>query len=288
MFFALFLATVIFGTQSVQATGSFPNTSIFASYTFSLDTEGNGELVTIIRYDNLGDNFTLRSDTPLEIPMQITSFSKEKLNLTEVSVGDNYNINYPIRNYTISPVQSDSTYIHEYVIEVSPQSSEYFLFRKNAIKTIRTRTKINQISSNVGDHSKFILYPVPFPKNFQSIIIRVNLPNNPYYWEEILDTYPKYDYRTSFGRGESIEWSYNENSNMINPILIDYRIHPDQTKLDLDKATMNSLEYAKKADFWGSIALIIAIISIPGIYSRVQVLIGKFKEWIMEKWNNRP
>lgn len=84
VFFALLLAGVIFGTQSSQATVSFPNTAIFASYTFSLDLEGNGELVTIIRYGNLDDDFEWRPDTPLEIPMQITSFSKEKPNLMEV------------------------------------------------------------------------------------------------------------------------------------------------------------------------------------------------------------
>ncbi len=292
VFFALLLVGIIFGPQSAQATASFPNTDTYSAYTFSLDMEGNGELVTIIRYVILDDNFEWRSETPLEIPMQITSFSKEKANLTEVSVGDNYNLKSSIRNYTISPPQSDSTYVHEYVIEVSPKSG-YFHFLKNQIVTIRTKTKINQISSTVGDYGKFVYY---IPKNFQyfsnsfiqSFIIRVNLPNDPYYWDEILDTFPKYDYRTSFGRGESVEWYYKPNSNWMSPIIINFKIHPDPIKLDLDKATMKSLEYAKKADFWGFIALIIAIISIPGIYSRGQALIGKFKEWIMEKWKNRP
>jgi hypothetical protein len=284
VFFALLLATVIFGTQSAQATVNFPNTYIFATYTFSLDLDGNGELVTIIRYQNLDDNFEWDSSTPLEIPIRITSFSKEKANLTEVSVGDNYtSYNYSIRNYTISPKNSDSTYIHEYVIAVSPKSGQYTTFLKNQLLTIRTRTKIIQISSNTGDYSKFIFYLLPFPnKNVQSLIIKVNLPNDPYYWEEILDTFPKYDYRTSFGRGESIEWWYNENSNIMSPFLIDYKIHPDPMKLDLDKATMNSL-------YLGILALAIAIISIPSAILALPQAIQesrRFIKWLKEKWDN--
>lgn len=260
VFFALLLAWVIFGTQSAQATAIFPNTDTYTTYTFSLDMEGNGELVTMTNYVNVDDNFEWRSDTPLEIPIQITTFSKEKANLTEVSVGDNYNYNSSIRNYTISPLQSDSTYIHEYVIEVSPKSS-VSPFLKNQILSISTKTKINQISSKVKNYNKFVYY---IPKNFQyfpnssfiqSFIIRVNLPNDPYYWEEILDTFPKYDYRTSFGRGESVEWYYKPNSNYLSPIIINFKIHPDPIKKDLDDLSVRS--------FWITVvALVLGIIAI--------------------------
>ncbi len=243
VFFALLLATVILGTQSAHATVNFPNTSSFATHTFSLDLENNGELITVIRYQNLDDDFDWRSYTPLEIPMQITSFSNEKPTVTEVSLGDNYDsINYSVRNYTVSSRQSDYTYIHEYVIELSPKSNVYFHFLKYQLFTISIATKINQISSKVeGDYGKFYYY---MPKNFQpgtqSFIIRVNLPNDPYYWEEILDTLPNSDYRTSFGRGESVEWRYKADSPYLSPILIRYKIHPDQIKKDLDDLAVRS------------------------------------------------
>jgi hypothetical protein len=139
----ILFSTVIFCSQSAQATVNFPNTSVFATNTFSIDLNGNGELINTIRYQNLDDNFDWYSYTPLEIPMQITSFSKEKPNLIEVSIGDNLSIlNYFIRNYTVSPLQSDSTYIHEYVIDVYPKSGGYMPFLKNQLITIKTRTKV--------------------------------------------------------------------------------------------------------------------------------------------------
>ncbi len=288
MFFAILFSTLMFFNQSAQATVSFPNTSSFTTHTFFLDSENNGELVTIIRYQIMDDDvFDWHSYTPLEIPMRITSFSNETPTLMEVSVGDNYDsINYSIRNYTITPRLSDYTYVHEYVIEVSPKSNGYFPLSKNRLFFVSIATKINQISSKVeGDYGKFYYY---MPKNFQpgtqSFIIRVNLPNDPYYWEEILDTFPKDDYRTSFGRGESVEWRYKADSSYSGPILIRYKIHPDPIKRDLDNATMNSLEYAKKAEYWGNVALVIAIISIPSVIWSSR----DFIKWVKEKINNRP
>ena len=258
VFFAVLFLTIILCSQSTQATVNFPNTSIFTTYAFSLDLDGNGELLTTTRYQYMDDNFDWYSNTQLEIPIQITSFSKEKPNLTEVSVGGNSLIfNYFIRNYTISTIQDDSTYIHKYSIEVLPKNSYYVSFFKDQLMTIKTRTEINQLSSKTGDYGKFVFYfnPENFSPFIQSIIIKVNLPNDPYYWEEILDTHPKDDFRSSFGRGHTVEWWYKAGSNYRSPIIIDYKIHPDQTKRDLDKATKNSL-------MLGYFALLIALISI--------------------------
>lgn len=256
VFFALLLAWVIFGNQSARATVNFPNTSIFATNTFSLDLDGNGELVTIMRYQNLDNDFELNSSTTLDIPIRITSFSEEELNLTACRFGDNAIIECSIRNYTISPRQSDSTYIHEYVIELSYKNARGYNFLNNQIITIRITTKIDGISSDMGNYSKFIYNILPITnKNVQSYIIRVNLPNDPYYWTEILDTYPTYEYRGSFGNGQSVEWRYAKNSNIFSPILIDYRVHPDPIRKELDDLSVRSY-------FITVIAFVLGIIAI--------------------------
>jgi hypothetical protein len=126
--------------------------------------------------------------------------------------------------------------------------------------------------------------PKKYPPFIESFILKVNLPNDPYYWEEILDTFPKDDYRASFGRGYTAEWWFKAGSSYTSPIIIDYKIHPDTIRRDLDNSTMTSLEYAKKADFWGYIALVIAIISIPSVIWSSR----DFIKWIKEKINNRP
>jgi hypothetical protein len=233
-----------------------------------LDVNGNGELVTIMNYRNLDGDFMWFPSTMLKIPIRITSFSKEKANLTELSFGDNHMFNYSISNYTISPEDDYSSYIHEYVIEVSPRTSRPITISKNSAYSLRTITKINGISTNMGAYNKFIFNL--YNKKFQSYIIRVILPNDPYYWDEILYTDPIYHYRTSFGNGESIEWQFDENINR-NNIYIDYSIHPDELKKEID-------DIAEKAFVISWISLVLGIIAIKEDLKKLLKSIKEFWE----------
>lgn len=124
----------------------------------------------------------------------------------------------------------------------------------------------------------------------------VNLPQDPYHWSDSVAAYPSYDYIESNSGRTSMVWDFKnliQNNININQriITISYKLHEDEIKKDLENATFislaysnQSLEYARKADYWGEIALIIAIVSIPSaIWSS-----RDFIKWIIEKWNNRP
>lgn len=281
LYFIIFFTINILISPSARAQeNDFPNLSISSTYTFSLDLDGNCELYTIIRIKNLDDDFLWKQNKFLQIPIVVTSFSKEQPNLTFLTLSDS-SINYSIVNYEVFTL-NDNTYVHAFNIKFFPSEA---IFEKEKKATLRAKIKIKGMSSTVEDYNKLILQSwilpkdIPIFKEYSSFIVRVNLPNNPYYWTEILDATPKYDYRSVFGRGESIEWWYNGTETRTDLILIDYRIHYDPLKKDLDNATITSLDYAEKADRWGFIALIIAIVSFPW---------EKIIKWLIEKINNRP
>ena len=286
-YFPLILIIVIISiTQIAKANeNSFPNVSISAMYTYSIDLNGDCILINTISLENLEDNFTWQPNIVMTIPIKVTSFSKEPPNVTEVSIGDNYkDINYEVDQYYLIP-RSDSTYIHEYPVKIFPNGT--FNFLSGHLITIRIKSNIKKISMDAGDYHKFIIYDMPLStdlppfKEYKDFTIRVNLPNDPYYWDELISANPIYTYRTPYGRGESVEWIYKENEKKTDVITIYYRIHPDPIKEALDNATISSLEYAKKAEYLGNIALVIAILSIPSVFWSSRDLI----EWIKEKRN---
>lgn len=283
-FFILILLGIILITQTVQAkSDDFPNISISVTYTFSLDSDGNAELDTIIRIKNLEHDFFWAPNETLQFPIVMTSYSKEQPKLTMFTFGEDVP-NYNITEYQIHHKKNEDTYTHAFYIDFSPKPSG--IFTKGATATLRIKLRIKKLAKKVGDsdyrvtlQSWMLPKNLPIFKEYTDVLIKVNLPNDPYYWDEILDAKPKYDYRTTFGRGESVEWWYKEDKDRTDLIFIDYRIHPDPLKKDLDNATITSLDYAERADTWGLIALIIAIVSLPW---------KKIQKWLIEKINNRP
>ena len=147
----------------------------------------------------------------------------------------------------------------------------------------------------VNEGLKVIHIIVPTPKgNYSKNRLIVNLPQDTYHWSDSVFAYPNYDY-IEFNNGRtSMAWDLKklmQDNNNINQkiISLSYKIHENEIKKDLENATFTSLaysnqslEYAKKADYWGKIALIIAIISIPSaIWSS-----RNFIKWIKEKISN--
>lgn len=284
-YFILFSALVLLMAPSANGQENYiPNLSSSSTYSFNLDSDGNCVLYIIMRIKNIDDNLFFYN-TSIGIPINITSFSKEQPNVTSVVFGE-LPLNYSVNDYEVTSFE-DNSYLHSFILEYDQVS---FKFNKYGIVTLRAKIKIHGASSNDNGYYKFALRSwdlprdLPYFKEYSDFIVRVNLPNDPYFWAENLDTIPKYDYRSIFGRGESMEWWYDGTETHTDSIYIDYLIHPDPLKKALDNATVSSLKYAEKAEFLGNIALLIAIISIPSVIWSSRDLL----KWIEEKRKNRP
>jgi len=305
----LYIVLILIGIISCIPTAEaiendFPNLSTSSTYIFSLDLDGNCELYTIVRIKNLDDDYIWKENHYLRIPIIITSFSEERPNVTSVTFLDS-EIYYKIVDYEVFP-QEDHTYIHAYYIEFYPPATG--VFNKDKIATLRTINKFNGSSSKVKDYNKFILQSwilprdIPTFKEYTDFIIRVNLPNDPYYWTEVLDTMPKYNHRSPYGRGESLEWWYNGTNKRTDLIIIDYRIHSDPLKLEIDSATQQSLNISQesynisiiskdisKKSYWISIlAFLLGIIALKSeIYKVVIIFKNKINNLNISKHKNK-
>ena len=63
-----------------------------------------------------------------------------------------------------------------------------------------------------------------------------------------MDAVPKWNYRGPFGRGESLEWWYDDDSdNMTDTIIVSYIVHSDPLKQEIDEATQESLNISEKS-----------------------------------------
>ena len=257
---SLLLVGVALITSSSGAKDSdFPNLSTSSTFIYSLDVDGNCEVYTINRFENIDKDYNWTQKYGLGIPIAASSFLDEQPNVTMATLGD-IDVYYDVYDY-INVIQPDQSYIHRYKISLYPPSTYYF--HKKYTITIRTKSIINESSSRVHDYYKFTIPkhqiqkdspPFKYHKDF---VIKVNLPNDPYYWSEVLDTIPKYDYRTSFGRGKSLEWWYKETDSVTGTIFIDYRIHPDPLKQELDNISRQSRDISERSLHISYIALFI-------------------------------
>jgi len=245
-------------------TKDFPNLSISSTCIYSLDVDGTCELYYITTYSNIDRDYEWSSSSHLIGPFLIIikSFSDERPNVTSVIFDDVVAIY--IDEWFAPELQNDQTYKHSGYIAFAPPND--FTFYEGSSVTIRMKIEINNASSEVNDYCKFpIIYQDLVPntlapiKNAENFVVRVNLPNDDYYWSEVLHTTPKYDYRTPFGRGESLEWLYGSTDRRTNNTTIDYRIHPDPLKQELDSVSRQSLDYSEKSLCISYIALSITI-----------------------------
>lgn len=229
-----------------------PKISTSSSFLYSLDIDGNANLYTTSRIKNTGNDFIWSSDLSYGINYVISSFSDEKPIIKKVTFS-NYDIKYNISNYKLIP-QGDGTYLHAYLLGINPKSS--FTFYKDGIFTVRITTEIPGLSRKVNDYNEIIIKgwenipekidEVPSTHaiggdliqfDYTTEIIKVNLPNNPYYWVEVLDPYPPTCDYEDFGRGASLEWDYTSNVSKTELIMIDYITHYDSKKKDIDVIT---------------------------------------------------
>lgn len=264
-----------------------PNLSTSSTYSFNLDSDGNCVLNIIMRFKNLDDDLFFNAS--VGIPINVTSFSKEQPNVTSFVFGE-LPMNGRVIDYKVISFE-DNSYLHSFNLE---SDRVYFRWNKYGIVTLRAKIKINGASSKDNGYYKFALRSwilprdIPYFEEYSDFIVRVNLPNDPYNWTENLDTIPKYDYRSVYGRGESMEWWYDGTETHTDSIYIDYRIHPDPLKKALDNATVSSLKYAEKAEYLGNIALLIAIISLIISIPSIILSSRELFKWIEEKRKNRP
>lgn len=253
-------------TSPVQA---FPNFSTSVTFTYSLDANGNCEIFSIHRVENIDFNTTWTPQMSLSIPITAVSYSDEQPEVTMVKVGD-VDFPYSVKEYKRKTLHGSDSFLHNFYIEVYP-SSPQTLYKDNKV-TIRTKSIINNSTLKYKDYNKFTIPGMYLPmgespfEKIEHFIVRVNLPNDPYYMSEILDTSPPYDFRNSYGRGESLEWRYRGNENHTKQILIDYRIHPDPLKQELDKATKQSLYISNIslliATVMGFVSILLGVLSI--------------------------
>jgi len=238
------------------------NFSISQTSIYSLDIYGNCELLIISRVKNIGDDFVLQPNMYLSIPVSAVSYSDEQPKVTMVTVGD-VNAKFYIKYYNVTYLPGTNSFRHDFNIEIYPPCPTNF--SKNIMITYRAKSIINKSTSEFEYHNRFTIPSMDLPigeppfENLEHFTIRVNLPNNPYYWVETLDTKAQYDFRSPFGRGESLEWWYDGNDKKTNIIYLDYRIHPDPLRQELDKATKQSRDISDKSLIISLIALGIAI-----------------------------
>lgn len=273
----IFMVVVILITPSIgEENYGFPNCSISSTYIYNLNLDGDYELYTIDRIKNIDYDYIWIWNAGLKFPMHVSTFySDEQPNVTMVTIGDVY-ADYTIEDYKRKSFAN--TYVHEYSINVHPPYSSGIGFDKDSTITIITKSEVSGTTLKLGDSQNFVVASYPLPKDirpfkeFKTLIIRVNLPNNPYYWTETLDAVPRWNYRGPFGRGESLEWWYDGDSdNMTDTIIVSYSVHSDPLKKSLDKATENSERLGKISVWLGglSIALVIILeIVIPKIKKR--------------------
>ena len=243
---------------------NFPNVSVSSTCIYSLNVDGNCELYYLITYENIDYDYEWKPDIRFTIPFLITmsSISEGQPNVTEVIFNDVITTNFDVDFYP--ELLNNQTYKHSCFIAFSPPNN--FTFDNGSSFTIKIKIEFNNASSKVVDYYKFHIFPQnikpnPFMpiKNVESYVIRVNLPNDNYYWTEVLHTTPQYDYRIPFGRGESLEWMYYSFDYETRDTIIEYRIHPDPLRQELDKVARDSHTYSIISVILGIIALFIAL-----------------------------
>lgn len=269
----IFIIIVILITPPIKGEiNVFPNFSFSETFIYQLDLDGNYELYTFTRFKNLDCDYNWTQNDVMSLPMYASTYSDEQPLVTMVTMGD-IHANYTIRDYNAF-LLPDKTYRHEYAIDFHPPYP--IAFNKHDILTIRTKSRINNSTFSLGNSQNFVIPRLPLPvdlpqcEEFKSHITRVNLPNDPYYWAETLDTAPKEDYRSPFGRGESLEWWFDERDNETDYIIVSFRVHPDPLKKSLDEATKESEKSGKRSVGLGVLSIAIVII--------LEVVIPKFKK----------
>lgn len=264
VFFVLILAGVVLvlpSTAEVTSDWSKVNFSMSSTYIYSLDVEGNCNLTTYTYMTNIDENYDFvwlpTYDNSYNVGIVVESYSNEIPTVTYVIVGDK-EVNHTFANYSNNTINESKSYNHTYKIGVYPPGK--LTFPRNAIFEIITNSRINCTASHIteGDYYKISLPRYTFPKQTfhrEDFIIKLNLPNDPYYWVETLHTKPNYKTRVPFGRGESLEWSYSGESGVTDYILCNYRIHSDPLRESLDEATTTSKNL-------GWISIVIAFFSL--------------------------
>ena len=271
---ALFLVGAVLIAPLAGADDSnFPNVSTSSTFIYSLDLDGNCELFTIVTIENIDHNYTWTQDTSFNFPISIISFSDEQPTLTNVTI-QNIDTKYNIVNYRVTRARDQ--YKQDYYVAVFPPFAR--AFNKNDIATITTKNRINNSSRKIGDFYRFIISDIAIghSKNF---VIKAILPNNPYYWVELLHTTEKFDYHISIGGGKSLEWYYKKGDSYTKFVMIDYKIHPDPLKQELDNATKQSRDISEQSLHISHIALLISIVlglfSIRGDLNKIKPYLNK-------------
>lgn len=283
----IFMVVVILITPSIgEENCGFPNCSISSTHIYNLNLDGDYELYTIDRIKNIDYDYIWIWNEGLKIPMHVSTFySDEQPNVTMVTIGD-VHADYTIEDYKRKSFAN--TYVHEYCINVRPPYPSGIGFNKDSTITIITKSEVSGTTLKLGDSQNFVVASYPLPKEirpfkeFKTLIVRVNLPNDPYYWTETLDTAPKGDYRSPFGRGESLEWWYDgdgdgNGGNMTDTIIVSYRVHPDPLRKSLDEATKESEKSGKISVGLGVLSIGLGVLSIA-IVIILEVVTPKFKK----------
>jgi len=268
----------------------FPNVSISSTCIYSLDLNCTCELYYIIVYENVDYDYQWKSGTQLPIfRIIVNSFSENQPNVMNVAFQD-VDLDNFYKNYSKLESQNDQSYKYGCFIAFSPPKD--FTFYKDDSVTITIKIEINNASLQVNDHSKYkfkiskishSIYGGFFPteniesfkaienighvrsvetvenvEKVDSFVVRVNLPNDNYFWTEVLHATPNYDYRIPFGRGESLEWVY-DSTDKTEDTVIEYRIHPDDLRKSLDEATENSERLGKKSVWLGVLSILLVV-----------------------------
>ncbi len=257
---------------------------------FNLDKDGNGEIISITKmYFNKTSDWN--ENDILNIPILYDSYSLENFTVLNFSYNTYYERinNMPYKKTPqISPA-GDVLYHNHYNTQYKIKYTNNLKENQNILNLL-TKIKVNNLSHTSYDYRQFVMEKKDISNEggspnltFKSFNIIVNLPNEPNYWSTLVDVSPRYNYRSISGRGETFEWNYNSLYNSTDFISLDYEIHRDVIKDDLDNATKISVEYAKRAEDLGKIAVIVGLIPIfweifKYLYSKIKLSTKETKE----------
>jgi hypothetical protein len=239
-------------------TENFPNNSVRLHFVYSLDVNGSCDLSYFVSIVSETNASIWTPENPYNAIIRLRSSSDEKARYQ--NWGDE---RYFYPDYEPVPY-GDGTYFHTFCLACRPAETPKALpeYAKSSLTPFALKVEINNSCGKRGDLYTFFVPHYYVSDEIESVMIRINLPNDPYNWSQSKYFSPQFNYSYPWGTGESYVWIFGNDCNITEPIEIFYEIQADPIKESIDNSTKNSEQLGIKANWLGWIAITISVVSV--------------------------